>query len=147
VTTTRETTTIDPRPLPEPDAVSAFFWEGARQQRLMVQRCEACRSMQYPPDVACIRCQSTQLEPTQVSGRGTLYSYAVVDRAYHAGFVDAVPYTVALVELVEQSGLRMITNIVDAEPEQLRVGMDLDVVFERRRGMVLPQFRPVGAAT
>jgi uncharacterized OB-fold protein len=135
----------DQRPIPRPDEASRFFWEGARDGRLLVQRCANCGSYQYPPDVACIRCQSQALVPTEVSGRGSLYSFAIVDRAFHEGFVDALPYVVALVDLPEQAGLRMLTNIVEAEHGSLRVGMPLEVVFEPRGDIALPQFRPVAA--
>jgi uncharacterized OB-fold protein len=131
------------RPLPQPDDVSEFFWEGARKGQLLVQRCARCDRFQYPPDVACIHCQSLELEPSEVSGRGTLYSYTVVDRVFHAGFTDALPYVVGLVELDEQPGLRLLTNILDVEPDALRVGMRLEVAFEEREDMVLPQFRAV----
>lgn len=112
----------------------------------MVQRCAACRRFQYPPDVACVHCQSTDLVGTEVSGHGVLYSYAVVDRSFHAGFVDEVPYVVALVELDEQPGLRVLTNLVDAPADSLAVGQAVTVTFETRSDVVLPQFRPVGAA-
>lgn len=138
-------TETDLRPVPEPDEASAFFWDGARDGRLLVQRCANCSAYQYPPDVACIRCQSQELVPTEVSGRGTLYSYAVVDRPYQAGFVAAVPYVVGLIDLPEQAGLRMLTNVVDADPGDLRVGMPVEVVFETRGDVVLPQFRPATA--
>jgi uncharacterized OB-fold protein len=134
----------DPRPRPAADDTSAFFWDGAREGRLLIQRCASCQQFQYPPDVACVHCQSTDLVPTEVSGRGALYSYAVVDRAFHAGFVDAVPYVVALVELDEQPGLRMLTNVVDASADSLSVGQALAVTFEARGDVVLPQFRPAG---
>jgi uncharacterized protein len=135
----------DLRPRPEPDEVSQFFWDGAREHRLLMQRCSHCSLYQYPPDIICVSCQSPELTVTEVSGRGTLYSYAVVDRAFHAGFVDRVPYVVGLIELEEQAGLRMLTNIVDTDPKELRVGLPLEVTFEDRAGTVLPQFRSAGA--
>ncbi len=134
----------DPRPVPQADAVSCFFWEGAKRGELLVQRCSSCGCYQFPPDVCCVYCQSVELVPTAVSGVGTLYSYAVVERPFHAGFVDAVPYVVGLVELREQAGLKILTNVVDADPASLRVGMPVEVVFERRDDVVLPQFHPTG---
>ena len=110
-----------------------------------MQRCSHCSLYQYPPDIICVSCQSPELAVTEVSGRGTLYSYATVDRAFHAGFVDRVPYVVGLIELEEQAGLRMLTNIVDTDPKELRVGLPLEVTFEDRAGTVLPQFRSAGA--
>ena len=139
-------TAADPRPLPLPDEVSQFFWDGARDGRLLVQRCRQCSRLQYPPDVACVHCQSVELVPEQVSGRGQLWSYTVVERLFHAGFADALPYVVGLVELDEQEGLRLLTNVVDASPDQLRVGLHLEVTFEDRGEVVLPQFRPTADA-
>ena len=132
----------DPRPLPLPDEVSQFFWDGAREGRLLVQGCQRCSKLQYPPDVVCVHCQSVELAPVEVSGRGRLWSYTVVERVFHAGFADAVPYVVGLIELDEQEGLRLLTNVVDAEPDQLGVGLPVEVTFEDRGEVVLPQFRP-----
>lgn len=134
--------TADPRPLPVPDDVSRFYWEGARDGRLLLQRCLRCSKLQYPPDVACVHCQAVELEPAEVGGRGRLWSYTTVERVFHAGFADAVPYVVALIELEEQDGLRLLTNIVDASPDDLQVGMAVEVTFEDRGEIVLPQFRP-----
>jgi uncharacterized OB-fold protein len=137
----------DTRPLPEPDDVSTFFWEGAKEGRLRLQRCSACGRFQYPPDVVCVHCQSSELVPTDVSGQGSLYSYTVVERPFHAGFVNALPYVVGLVELVEQKGVKMLTNIVEAPREDLMIGMPLEVTFESRGSVVLPQFRPRGRSS
>ncbi|OHV33206.1 MULTISPECIES: Zn-ribbon domain-containing OB-fold protein [Pseudofrankia] len=135
------------RPVPRPDEISRFFWEGAAAGRLVLQRCVACRKLQYPPDVCCLRCQSEKLEHTDVSGRGFLYSYAVVARPLHTGFVGAVPYVVALVELVEQAGLRLVANLVDVpESAPLTCGLPVEVVFEWRLTVSLPQFRLATAA-
>lgn len=142
----------DPRPVPEPDEVSQFYWDAARDGRLDLQRCDACARLQFPPDIVCVHCQSLELTPATVSGRGAVYAYAVVDRAFHEGFVDALPYVIGLVELDEQPGLRLLTNLVGAAPESWQVGMPVEVSFEPRRDAVLPQFRraqspPAGAAT
>jgi len=130
-------------PVPEPDEVTAFYWAAAQDKRLVLQRCQGCGLYQYPPDVACVHCQGTDLTPTEVSGRGTLYSFTTVDRAFHAGFAGKLPYVVALVELDEQPGLKLLTNIVEAHPSQLKIRMPVEVTFETRRDITLPQFRPV----
>jgi uncharacterized OB-fold protein len=135
----------DARPLPEPDELSRAFWDAAREGRLVVQRCESCGRLQYPPDVACVHCGSTDVGPAEVSGRGTLWTYTVVDRLFHAGFADALPYVVALVELEEDAGVRLLTNVVDADPASLEIGMALEVTFEPRGDVALAQFRPARA--
>lgn len=137
---------IDLRPLPIPTETTAFYWQAAREHRLVLQRCGACTRLQYPPDVACVHCQCTDLVPTEVSGTGSLYSFAVLERPFHPGFADHLPYVVALVELDDQPGLRMLTNIVDATPPSLSVGQRLEVTFEDRARITLPQFRPAASA-
>lgn len=132
----------DRRPRPRPDDTSRFYWDGAAEGRLLLQRCRSCGQMQFPPDVCCVHCQSDQFDHVEVSGRGRIYSYAVVDRPLHAGFVDAVPYVVALVELEEQPGLRLMANIVDTPAgTELACGLPVEVVFEKRGEVTLPQFR------
>ena len=132
----------DLRPAPRPDDTTRFFWDAAADSRLVLQRCPSCDLFQYPPDVVCTYCQCEQLDHAELSGRGTLYTFAVVDRAFHPGFVSCLPYVVALIELVEQPGLRILTNVVEADPESLAVGMPMEVRFERRGDITLPQFRP-----
>jgi uncharacterized OB-fold protein len=68
----------------------------------------------------------------------------LVERPFHAGFVNAVPYVVGLVELAEQKGVKVLTNIVEASREDLKVGMPVEVTFEGRGSVVVPQFRPRG---
>src|SRR5262245_1563322 len=132
----------DPRPVPAPDDVSGFFWNAAAEHRLVLQRCRSCLKLQYPPEVCCVHCQAEEFEPAEVSGRGVIYSYAVVDRPLHAGFVNALPYLVVLVELDEQPGLRILTNLIDApEGTKLSCGMPVEVAYEDRGSVTLPQFR------
>ena len=137
---------VDRRPQPDPDDTTRFYWEAAADRRLVLQRCRSCDKFQFPPDVCCVHCQSEEFEHVALSGRGSIYSYATVDRPLHAGFVDALPYVVALVELVEQPGLRVLTNIVGTAPgTELHCGMPVEVDFEVRGPVTLPQFRLSGA--
>ena len=132
----------DPRPVPAPDDVSRFYWEAAADHRLVLQRCRACHKMQYPPEICCVHCQAEEFDAAETAGRGVIYSYSVVDRPLHAGFVDALPYVVALVELDDQPGLRILTNLVDVPAQaQLRCGLPVEVTFEERGSVTLPQFR------
>ncbi|MGV0645751.1 OB-fold domain-containing protein [Mycolicibacterium sp. XJ2546] len=143
-TLTESALAADPRPVPAVDDVSGFFWAAAAEHRLVLQRCTSCATLQYPPEVCCVHCQAEEFELADLSGRGVIYSYAVIDRALHTGFVDALPYTVVFVELDDQPGLRMIANLVDTPPgTELRCGMPVEVVFEQRGSITMPQFRPV----
>jgi len=76
-----------------------------------------------------------------VSGRGTVFSFAVMHQVYHPGFAAEVPYAVVLVALDE--GPRMISNVVGCATSAIRVGMPLEVVFEPvSPDVTLPKFRP-----
>ena len=132
----------DPRPVPAPDDVTRFYWEAAADHRLLLQRCRACHKMQYPPEICCVHCRAEDFETAESTGRGVIYSHSVVDRPLHAGFIGALPYVVALVELDDQPGLLILTNLVDVPAETpLRCGLPVEVTFEERGSVTLPQFR------
>ncbi len=142
MTQTQVRDSVDRRPLPAPDELTRFYWAAAAEHRLVLQRCRSCSKLQYPPEICCVHCQAEEFEAAEVSGRGVIYSYSIVDRPLHAGFVDALPYVVVIVELADQPGLRILTNLVDVpEGTSLSCGMPVEVVFEDRGGVTLPQFR------
>ncbi len=128
-------------PLPLPNEMTQFFWDGCQARKLMILRCKGCgRYIHYPRPV-CNGCLSTDLAPAEVSGEATLYGYTVAMQAFHPYFADKLPYTLALVELVEQAGLRLTTNIVDVPEAELTTGMPVRLVWrEVAPDLVLPMF-------
>jgi len=129
--------------VPAPDRLTAFFWEAARDERLAILRCDACGFYVHWPRPVCKRCHSFSLTPTDVSGRGTIYSYTVGTQAFDPWFGNRLPYVLAVVELEEQSHLKLVTNIVDCDEPLVRVGMPVEVAFERVTAEItLPMFRP-----
>jgi uncharacterized OB-fold protein len=135
-----------PKIAPSPTEISRFFWDGAREHRLLIQRCDGCGRYIHWPQVRCPSCGSERLSPSEVSGRGTVYSFCVVHHVFHPGYAADAPYNLAIVELEEKPGLRLLTNIVGCPNDELAVGMAVEVTFEERDGYVLPQFRPAGSA-
>jgi uncharacterized OB-fold protein len=133
---------VPAKPAPRPDPVSEFYWAGAAAGVLLVSRCAPLGHLSHPPEPSCPTCGSRTLEPVEVSGRGEVYSYTVVRQAFDAAFLADVPYVVALVELEEQRGLRVLANLVDVEADAVTVGMPVAVGFEVRGDQRLPQFRP-----
>jgi uncharacterized OB-fold protein len=130
------------RPEPVPDRLTRPYWEHARQGRLAFQRCASCGRFQHPPGPVCRSCGGRELEFQPVSGRGTVYTYTVTHHRVVPGF-DEVPYAVALVEMDEQPGLRVLSNILGVGPEAVHVGLAVEVCFEDLPGgLKLPQFRP-----
>jgi hypothetical protein len=131
---------VPQKPLPEITPEMAPFWEAARRHELVVQRCKGCRAYRFPARELCSRCLSRDSGWERVSGRGTLFSFAVMHQAAHPGFAAEVPYAVVTVELEE--GARLLSNVVGCPPADLRIGMPLEVVFEDVTPEVtLPKFR------
>lgn len=138
----RATETSRPLPSPSPDAMP--FWEGCRRHELMLPFCRPCQRAFFYPRALCPHCGSDEIEWRRASGRGRLYSYAIQHRAQVRGFEAEVPYITALVELDE--GPRMMTNLVEVEPDPERIRCDapVEVVFtEVAEGVTLPLFRLV----
>lgn len=132
-----------PRMLPAIDEANRDYWTGGATGRLLVPRCEACGRFFLPPAPACPHCgghPATQ----EVSGRATLLTWTVNSYQYHP---DVPPPTViAIVELVEQAGLRLATNLVVDPDHLLTAGMELAVLFERHGEAYYPVFEPAGEA-
>ncbi len=137
---TEEASGTVPRVLPTTDEPSAFFWTSGADGQLRLLRCTACEYFIHPPAPVCPRCHSRDAAPAVVSGRATLHSYTVNTQPWD-GVGDT--YVIALVALDEQDDVRLTTNIVGIEPEQVRIGMPVEVVFEDHDPVYLPLFRPV----
>ena len=132
------------RPLPVADDLSQPFWEAAKQQRLVVQRCRECSYFNHPPRPACDACQSQQLQFEPVSGQGTIYSFTVMHQPNVAGFENQIPYINILVELEEQPLLFMVSNLPASDLDKIKIGGQVEVSFEEvDPDTALPQFRPV----
>jgi len=115
------------RPLPLPDPETAFFWEATARRKLEILRCQTCKTWVHYPKPSCWNCSSGDLKPEEVSGRGTVYSYTVTHQDV-PGYT--APFAVVIVELEEQAGLRMVSNVVDVPPEDVRIGMPVEVTFQ-----------------
>ena len=128
------------RPLPVPSRLTQPFWDAAARHELSVQRCRACATHLFYPRYLCTACGSDDLEWVTVSGRGTVFTYTIARRPTHPGFDDLVPYVIAVVELDE--GPKLTTNIVDADPAELAIGMRVVATFDDVDGVTLVDFRP-----
>lgn len=136
------------RPVPVPDAVSQGFWDAAAQGRLAVQRCGGCGVFQHPPRAMCRECAGTALGFAPVSGEARLWSWTTTHHNVVSGLEAALPYTVLVVELVEQAGLFMLSDLIGrGEIGGLRRGLKMRAVFPAGGpGPVLPQFEPAEGA-
>lgn len=119
---------------------SAAFWTGGANGELLIARCQHCGWYLHPPLPACPSCRGRAIRPEAVSGRGTVWSWTINRYQYAPGMPP--PYVVAFVELDEQAGLRMLTNVVGCEPDAVTIGMPVHVVFERAGDAYVPVFTP-----
>lgn len=132
-------------PVPAVTPAMAPFWEAAKRHELVVQRCVECGSLRFPAREVCSRCLSRRAEWQRVSGRGTIFSLAIMHQANHPAFAAQVPYAVVVVELAE--GARMLSNVVDCPVGDVRIGMPVEVTFEDVSPEVtMPKFRPAAGA-
>lgn len=117
------------------DPESEPFWSAARDRRLLLKTCKACGKNHFYPRSLCPFCFSADTEWVEASGRGTLYSHSTMRRG--AG----TPYTLAYVTLAE--GPRALTNMVDCDGTDLRIGQPVRVVFKpAENGMLVPMWTP-----
>jgi uncharacterized OB-fold protein len=137
------------RPIPRPDAVTQGFWEAAARGTLAIQRCADCGAFQHPPRPLCRACRSERVAFQPVSGEGRLWSWTVTHRSVLRGLEAALPYTCLIVELKEQAGLLVVSDLIGREQLQgrLKLGMRMRAVFPPPIGedFVLPQFEPDAA--
>ena len=120
------------------DFDDAFFWEGAKEHKLLIQRCGDCDTLRHPPTPMCANCGSTKKQTTQSAGNGIILTWIV---SQHPTEPDAEPRIVILVQLDE--GTRIVSNLIDVVPTHDQVLNDkrVEVYFVDYDGTVLPQFR------
>jgi uncharacterized protein len=126
-------------PLPEPSIETEQFWAAVQDRRLVMPKCDACGTVNFPPRVACEICTKTHFTWTEMSGHGKVYSFTVYHRVYHPAFKEKVPYVVAVVELAE--GPRIISNIVGLPISEVTCDMPVTVLYDEvRDGYLIPKF-------
>ena len=120
-----------------------FFWTSGADGVLRFLRCQSCGYWLHPPIPRCPVCGSRDLAPEPVSGRAVVWSCTV---NHHPWDLSDEPWSIALVELPEQEGLRLTTNVVGCAPDDVHIGMDVEVVFEQHDDVWFPLFTPASSA-
>jgi uncharacterized OB-fold protein len=127
--------------LPTPDPETQPYWDAAKEGKLLIRRCNACKRAYFYPRDFCPHCWSEDVAWEEASGRATLYTFSVVRRNDLPPWPGRVPYVAAIVDLEE--GPRMMTNVEGCEPEALTIGMPLVVDFRvETDDITAPIFRP-----
>jgi uncharacterized OB-fold protein len=131
----------DAMPQPLADAITLPFWQAAAEHRLVVQRCTSCGRTRLPPAPLCPACRSADADWKQVSGRGEIYTYTTVHRPIAAG--QPLPTIIAVIALEDAGGVRIMSNLVGAKPEEIAIGLPVELVWEDMSAdLAIPRFRP-----
>ncbi|MCB0947014.1 MAG: OB-fold domain-containing protein, partial [Mycobacterium sp.] len=128
-------------PLPQLTAETEFFWTSGADDTLRIQECRGCAALIHPPQPVCRYCGGYDLGPRAVSGVAVLSAFTVNHRFAIPGL--AAPYVVAQVAIREDPRVRLTTNIVDVDPDDLEIGQLVEVVFAKNDDVYLPLFRPL----
>lgn len=127
------------RPLPRRTPISAPFFDAARDEKLVLQRCPRDGFFYYPR-TRCPECLGDDWEWEQVSGRGVVYAFTIDRVGHDPAQRGRLPLVVAAIDLEE--GVRLTSNVVGCDPESVRVGMEVEVVFEDLERETLVLFQP-----
>ena len=130
------------RLLPELTPANEWFWKSGEDGRLRIQSCTECETLVHPPVPICPSCRSRDWQAVVVSGRGVVAGFTVNSHPWLPGFDP--PYVVANVALEESHDVRLTTNIVGCEPDDVHVGQEVSVRFEQHEDVWLPLFEPTG---
>ena len=129
------------KPLPRIDEESRPWWEALKRHELYIQKCRDCGDLRYYPRALCTNCLSARTEWVRCAGKGTIYTFTATMQNQAPGFRESLPYVMAYVELDE--GLKVLTNLVECKPDEVKIGMPVEAVFEDATPEVtLLKFRP-----
>jgi uncharacterized OB-fold protein len=129
-------------PLPAYHVDYKEFWDGCKNHRLLIQRCGDCLLYRHYPGPICPKCRSFNAIWQQVSGLGTIWSWTVISSPIHSLTENKIPYNIVEVELAEQKGLRLTSNLIECPLDEISIGMPVKVYFEDiSEEISLPRFK------
>ncbi|MGE0538647.1 MAG: Zn-ribbon domain-containing OB-fold protein [Dehalococcoidia bacterium] len=129
---------MDTLPIPFVTEDAAPFWAGCGRGEFLVQMCVECRKPQWFPRARCRYCHGWNMEWRADRGEGSIYSFTTVRRAADPAFSMMIPYVIAFIDM--DAGFRMVSHVVNADPETLAVGQRVRVTFREQEGFKLPVF-------
>jgi uncharacterized protein len=129
------------QPLPEVTDDTSAFWQGGADGVLKIHRCTACSTWFHPPAPVCPECLSMEVAPAPCSGRATVQGFSINTQAWAPDMV--VPFVVAVVTLDDAVGVQLTTRLIDVAPDDVHIGMPVEVSFLHAEDIYLPLFRPL----
>lgn len=129
------------KPIPVVQPWTEKFWEGTREGKYLIQHCKDCNTNIFYPRKFCPECWSGNLDWIEASGKGKIMTFSTAMSMVEPRFMDELPYTLAYIDLEE--GVRIMSRIVECDPQDIKIGMEVEVIFIERENFMLPYFRPV----
>jgi uncharacterized OB-fold protein len=117
-------------PRVENDNLDKPYWEGTRRGELRVQRCKACGTWQWGPEWICHKCLSFDVGWEKAEGKGRIYSWQRPWHPVHPTLKEHVPYIIVLIELPHAGNIRMVGNLLGDPHQDVKIGADVEAVFE-----------------
>lgn len=125
------------------DAWTEPFWAATRQRRLVCPRCVACGRFRMPPSPFCSTCRSQEVEWVELPGTGTVYTFTIARHSPVPELRSSIPYVIAVVALDGAPGARLVSNIVECDPDAVEIGEPVRVIWDQLDEAVIPRFAPV----
>jgi uncharacterized OB-fold protein len=114
--------------VPLPDVDTKPFWDACKRHELVIQQCTECGWYRHFPRPTCPKCRSRNFEWVKMSGKGNVWGYTIVTRPIITGMT--IPYNLVHVELEEQADILLSGNLIDCKPDDIQIGMPVEVTFE-----------------
>ena len=128
--------------LPLPTPASRHYWEGCRKHQLLIQHCPGCGHYQFYPRSFCTECMRREPIWLRASGHGAIVTWTIVRRPVSEAYAVETPYVIALIRLDE--GPVMMSQVTACDPEQMKSGMRVEVIFEKwSDDVTMPKFKPI----
>tara|TARA_B110000444_G_C18792871_1_gene573331 strand:- start:866 stop:1300 length:435 start_codon:yes stop_codon:yes gene_type:complete len=125
-------------PKPVGDGLDDLFWEGLRENKLLIQHCDSCHQWQWGPEWICYHCHSFELSFEEVEPKGLIYSHERVWHPVHPALNEQGPYVVVLIELPQAGDVRMVGNLLGDPRQILEIGASVSAVFEHHNDQQPP---------
>jgi len=126
-----------------PDPWTEPFWQAASEHRLVAPKCTNCGAFRMPPSPFCWSCRRQDVEWVELSGRGTVYTFIIARRALIPQLAPAMPNVVAVIELDDAPGCRLVGNVLGIDPEAVEIGMAVEVAWDDiDETVTIPRFVP-----
>lgn len=127
-----------PAPMAARDGLDVPYRKGLEEDKLIVQRCNSCKTWQWGPEWICHSCHSFDMGWEEVAPTGKIYSWERAWHPVHPALKDHGPYIVVLVELPQAGNIRMVGNLLGDPRQDIVIGSDVEAVFEHHKDAKIP---------